>query len=96
MIKYIIQNALVLLLVALSAAPPIDEEFFYKTYNHFTRPKDRQTAFRQYLENQGIKSKPYFLKNGFQLKREFKMSVICLTDEELKNEYPVVCNKKNK
>lgn len=92
MIKYIMQNALVLLLVILGDAPPVNESFYYKTQNHFTRPSDRQKAFKIYLKDKGIESKPYFLKDGFQLKIDFKMSVIALDNEELRNKYPVSRN----
>ncbi len=89
LLKYTAQNFLAAVLVILGFPPPVYEKFYYKTYNYFTKPGDVRRAFEIYLIDRKISEKPYFLKEGFQLKAEFKMSVIELDDVELQKKYPV-------
>lgn len=88
-VKYFFQNFLIAGLVVAGGEQPLNEAFYNKTTNYFTKVGDVRRAFNLYLKNNGIDEKPYFLKNGFQLKTEFKMEVIGLTDEELVKTYQV-------
>ncbi|WOO86655.1 hypothetical protein RZE82_05940 [Mollicutes bacterium LVI A0039] len=87
-VKYAVQNFLAMILVAFGTPPPLYETFYDKTYMYFTKPGDVRRAFKVYLINQGIEEKPYFLRNGFQLKADFKMSVVNLSEPDLMRIYP--------
>lgn len=74
-------------LVVLGDAPVLNEAFITKTCEYFTKPGDVRRAFNTYLENNNIYEKPYYLNNGFQLKSEFKMEVVNMSDAEMKKTY---------
>lgn len=88
-IKYVILNSISKILLITGTPPPLDDAFFYRTCEYFTKPGDFNRAFKTYLNNRGIYEKPYFLKNGFNLKAEFKMSVIGMSDKNLRETYPL-------
>lgn len=87
--KYFCQNLLTAGLVVAGDDQPLNEQFYTKTMNYFTKPGDVRRAFKMYLTNIGIEEKPYYLKNGFRLKSEFKLSVIGLSATELAQTYPL-------
>lgn len=88
-IKYVFQHILVIVLIILGDAPILNDRFYNRTYDYFTKFGDRRRVFELYLNNNGIEEKPYFLKNGFDLKSQFKMSVVNLSDEERTKTYPL-------
>lgn len=89
LLKYTVQSLLATILVIFGFPPPVYETFFDKTCDYFTKPNDVRRAFKKYLADIEISEKPYFLKDGFELKAEFKLSVIQLSDEELRKKYPL-------
>ncbi len=94
-LKYLLQNVSVGVLIIFGFYPSLNEAFDEHTVKHFTKVGDQHRAFKYYLLKNKITEKPYFLKNGFELKIEFKMSVLELTEEELKLEYPIDIIRKN-
>lgn len=88
-VKYATLESLAFILNIAGTPPLVDDLFFERTNNYFTRLGDTRRAFKTYLANKNINEKPYFLKDGFTQKGEFKMSVVAMTDEDLKATYPL-------
>lgn len=90
LLKYSWKNFATGLLIALGDYPPFNKKFDQKLINNgFVNLGDKRKLFKIYLHNHGIEEKPYYLENGFDLKGEFNLSVLSLSDEELKDTYKI-------